>query len=108
MELEKKIRKYNNDLYDEESDPKDLIITDVRETVLGHLQRGGTPTVQDRRIATESAIRAIELINEGVTNRVVGIRENKIIDVDIDEALAMKRTFNEQLYSHVNSLLTSR
>ena len=73
-------------------------------------QRGGSPTVQDMHLAIESAIRAVELLKEGKTNRVVGIRKGEIFDQDTDKALAMdkEREFNEKLLSHVNSLLTSR
>jgi len=105
--LEDKIDKYNKMLMDTEEEPN-LIVTDVRETVLGYLQRGGSPTVQDRRLATESAIKAVELLEAGETNRVVGIRENKIIHLDTDEALAIEKEFDKTLLSHVNSLLTSR
>ncbi len=105
--LEAKIEEYNQYLIDTEEDPE-LIVMDVRETVLGYLQRGGAPTVQDRHLATESAIRAVELLEQGATNRVVGIRKNEIIDLDTDEALAMKKRFDESLLTHVNSLLTSR
>ena len=73
--LEAKIEEYNQYLIDTEEDPE-LIVMDVRETVLGYLQRGGAPTVQDRHLATESAIRAVELLEQGATNRVVGIRKS--------------------------------
>ncbi len=105
--LEEKISEYNKMLLDTEDNPQ-LIETDVRATVLGYLQRGGTPTVQDRRLATESAIKAVELLEAGETNRVVGIRKNEIIHMDTDEALAIEKKFDEVLLSHVNSLLTSR
>lgn len=105
--LEAKIDEYNKILMDTEVDPK-LIETAVRATVLGYLQRGGTPTVQDRRLATQSAIRAVELLKEGATNRVVGIRKNEIIDMDTDEALAVEKKFDDVLLENVNSLLTSR
>lgn len=105
--LEEKIKKHNQDLMNTEVDPE-LIDTAVRATVLGYLQRGGSPTVQDRRLATESAIKAVELLEAGETNRVVGIRKNEIIHMDTDEALAIEKKFDEILLSHVNSLLTSR
>ncbi|MEX1376548.1 MAG: ATP-dependent 6-phosphofructokinase [Eubacteriales bacterium] len=105
--LEAKIDEHNKMLMDTEESPE-LIVTEVRETVLGYLQRGGSPTVQDRRLATESAIKAVELLEAGETNRVVGIRENKIIHMDTDEALSIVKEFDDILLSHVNSLLTSR
>lgn len=107
--LEAKIKNHNAEM---EAAGKGAlkIETDVRETVLGYLQRGGSPTVQDMHLAIESAIRAVELLKEGKTNRVVGIRKGEIFDQDTDKALAMdkEREFNEKLLSHVNSLLTSR
>ena len=105
--LENKIEEHNKHLIDTEVEPE-LMVTDVRETVLGYLQRGGSPTVQDRHLATESAIRAVELLEKGEGNRVVGIRKNEIIDMDTDKALAIEKKFDESLLAHVNSLLTSR
>lgn len=105
--LEERIKKHNEKLKDTEDKPE-LMITDIRETVLGYLQRGGTPSVQDRRLAIESAFKAVELLQKGETNRVVGIKANKIIHLDTDEALEQTREFDEVLYNHVNSMLTSR
>lgn len=105
--IEAKIDEHNKMLMDTQVEPQ-LIETAVRATVLGYLQRGGTPTVQDRRLATQSAIRAVELLEEGASNRVVGIRKNEIIDMDTDEALAVEKKFDDVLLENVNSLLTSR
>ena len=69
-----------------------------RTTVLGHVQRGGAPTARERVLASEMGYRAVELLAEGIGNRVVVCRENKIVDLDILEALNMKRTFNKRLY----------
>ncbi|MED9947150.1 MAG: 6-phosphofructokinase [Peptacetobacter hiranonis] len=71
---------------------------DVRITVLGHVQRGGSPTAFDRILASRFGYRAVELLLEGKSSRVVGIKDNKIIDLDIQEALAMPKTFNRELY----------
>ncbi|SHK61812.1 6-phosphofructokinase [Clostridium cavendishii DSM 21758] len=71
---------------------------ETRATILGHIQRGGSPTAADRVLASRLGARAVELLMEGKTARVVGIRENKIIDMDIDEALAMERTFDNDLF----------
>ena len=71
---------------------------ETRATILGHIQRGGSPTACDRVLASKLGFRAVELLLEGKTSRVVGIRDNKIIDDDIDDALAMKRKFDEKLY----------
>lgn len=69
-----------------------------RASVLGHVQRGGVPTARERVLASEMGYRAVELLNDGIGNRVVVSRENHIVDLDIMEALNMKRTFNKRLY----------
>ncbi len=76
----------------------------VRSTILGHIQRGGAPTMQDRVLAARLGVRAVELITEGQTNRVVGIKDNAIIDINIDDALSLKRTFNKELYDVAHAL----
>ena len=72
---------------------------ETRATVLGHVQRGGCPSAFDRVLASRMGSKAIELLLEGKTSRVVGIRKNEIYDVDIDEALALDRTFDDKLFS---------
>ena len=69
-----------------------------RITVLGHVQRGGSPSAFDRILASRLGNKAVELLIEGKSGRVVGIKDNKIIDMDIDEALSMKKTFDDDLY----------
>lgn len=71
---------------------------ETRATVLGHIQRGGSPSAMDRVLASRMGAKAIEVLLEGKTSRVIGIRDNKIIDQDIDEALAMESKFDEELY----------
>ena len=70
----------------------------VRPTCIGHVQRGGSPTMADRMLAAQFGNKAVRLLNECIGNRVVGIRDNKIIDMDIIEAVSMKKTFNYELY----------
>lgn len=70
----------------------------VRPTCIGHVQRGGSPTMSDRMLAAQFGNKAVRLLNENIGNRVVGIRDNKIIDMDIIEAVSMKKTFNYDLY----------
>ena len=70
----------------------------VRPTCIGHVQRGGSPTMADRMLAAQFGNKAVRLLNEGKGNRAVGIRDNKIIDMDIIEAVSMKKTFNYELY----------
>ncbi len=72
---------------------------DVKAIVLGHVQRGGEPTFFDRKIAILMGMRAVELLIDGHAGRVVGIRNNKVMDMDIDEALALKSAFDTDLYS---------
>lgn len=78
----------------------------IRTTCLGHIQRGGAPTAADRVLAAKLAFRAVDLILSGQSNRVVGIKNNAINDMDISEALSMKRIFDNRLYNiaHILSL----
>lgn len=69
-----------------------------RATVLGHVQRGGSPTLRDRVVASEMGHYAVELLEQGIGNRVVGMQQNKIVDFDIQEALAMKKPYDERLH----------
>lgn len=71
---------------------------DTRATVLGHIQRGGSPSAADRVLSSRMGYKAVELLLEGKSSRVVGIKDNKIIDMDIDEALSMPRKFDDELY----------
>lgn len=77
----------------------------ARATILGHIQRGGSPTAYDRILASTLGAKAVELLIEGKTSKVVGVRDGKIVYDDIDEALSMERKFNEDLYriSHILS-----
>lgn len=70
----------------------------VSQVVLSYLQRGGIPSMSDRVLACRLAIRAVDLLEEGQRSRVVGVRGGKVIDLSIDEALAMPKQFNTQLY----------
>ena len=76
---------------------------DTRVTVLGHVQRGGSPTARDRVAATRFGCRAVECLADGLTNRVVCAINNEIIDMDIQEALSMETQFHEELY-HVSKM----
>ncbi|MCI9272383.1 MAG: 6-phosphofructokinase [Clostridiales bacterium] len=69
-----------------------------RATVLGHVQRGGSPTLRDRVVASEMGFRAVELLQAGEGNRVVAMKEGRIVDYDITEALNMKKTISKKLY----------
>jgi len=71
---------------------------EARATILGHVQRGGSPTVRDRVEATRMGYYAVELLEQGVGNRVVGIKDNKLVDYDIQEALSMSKDYDEKLH----------
>ena len=71
---------------------------EARATVLGHVQRGGSPTVRDRVVASEMGYYAVELLEQGIGNRVVGMQQSKVVDFDIQEALRMKKPFDSELY----------
>ncbi|HPW41727.1 MAG TPA: 6-phosphofructokinase [Bacillota bacterium] len=71
---------------------------EVRSTILGYTQRGGSTTAFDRILASRLGARAVELLAEGKSSRVVGIRDNKLIDMEIGEALSMKKVIPRELY----------
>ena len=69
-----------------------------RATILGHVQRGGRPSLRDRVIASEMGYKAVELLSEGAGNRVIAMQNGKIVDFDITEALNMPRVFDKHLF----------
>ena len=71
---------------------------ETRATILGHVQRGGSPTLRDRVVASQMGFRAVELLEQNIGNRVVAMNGGKIVDLDINEALDMERVFDEDLY----------
>jgi 6-phosphofructokinase 1 len=75
-----------------------------RATILGHVQRGGNPTVRDRVMASQFGYHAVELLNQGIGNRVVTYINNKIGDEDIYEALAMKKVFDIDEYNMATAI----
>ncbi|MBO5873316.1 MAG: 6-phosphofructokinase [Clostridia bacterium] len=77
---------------------------DSRATILGHVQRGGNPTVRDRVMASQLGYHAVELLNKGIGNRVVTFVNNKIGDEDIYEALAMKKVFDMDEYNMATAI----
>ena len=79
----------------------------LRSMVVGHLQRGDDATSFDIFLGLRMGKHAVECLNEGLTDRVVGIRDNKIIDEDIHEALAQRKTFDMNLYNYANKLVDS-
>ncbi len=71
----------------------------ARATILGHVQRGGSPTCYDRTIATKMGYYAVELLANGGDNRVVAVKNGRLVDYDIVEALNMKKTYDERLHT---------
>ncbi|MDE5753553.1 MAG: 6-phosphofructokinase [Oscillospiraceae bacterium] len=69
-----------------------------RATILGHVQRGGSPTLRDRIVATEMGYHAVELLEQGIGNRIVGLKDGKVYDIDLQEGLSMKKPFIDQRY----------
>mgnify|MGYP004598917437 CR=1 FL=1 len=78
---------------------------ETRATILGHMQRGGSPTCLDRYYASIMGARAVDLLCEGASNRVVGYRGGEFVDFDINEALAMKKDIDPYHYE-VSRLLS--
>ncbi len=70
-----------------------------RATVLGHVQRGGAPTCFDRVMALKMGYYAVELLVNGQRNRIVAVKNNKIVDYDIEDALNMQKGYDEKLHS---------
>ncbi len=76
----------------------------IKTTTLGYIQRGGTPSMQDRILAAQFGIRAVDLLSDEKGGRVVGIKNNQIVDMDIAEALNTPRQFNKELYENAKIL----
>ena len=71
---------------------------DTRVTILGHIQRGGSPTAEDRVMATRMGYAAVRALMEGKTNRVVVLDNNIVTDLDIEEGLSRKKDLNQCLF----------
>lgn len=68
-----------------------------RATILGHIQRGGSPTVYDRVMAGKMGAKAVELLKDGIGNRVIALRDNRVVDIEINEALDMTKEIEDDL-----------
>ena len=77
---------------------------ETRATILGHMQRGGSPSCKDRVYASMMGSMAVDLLAEGKTNRVVAYKNGEFVDYDIDEALAMTKDVDSHMYE-VSKLL---
>lgn len=71
---------------------------ETKATVLGHVQRGGNPTLRDRVIASEMGHYAVDLIFQNKLNRIIGLKCGEVVDYDIKEALSMHKDFDMNLY----------
>ena len=77
---------------------------DPRVTILGHIQRGGTPTARDRVMATRMGYHAVKVLAEGKTNRLICSRHGSMVDLDLEEGLAMKKGLNAQQYEVLQAM----
>ena len=77
---------------------------ETRATILGHMQRGGSPTAKDRVYASIMGAKAVDLLLEGKTNRVVGYKHGEYVDFDIDEALNMEKGIPQYQYDIAKEL----
>jgi 6-phosphofructokinase 1 len=77
---------------------------DLRVTVLGYIQRGGVPTARSRNLACLFGSHAVELVVEGKENRLVGLKDGRVIDVDIEESCRRVKEIDEKKYRLVNTL----
>ena len=75
-----------------------------RATILGHIQRGGSPTLRDRVVASKMGYAAVELLKNGIGNRVIALKNCEIVNYDIFEALNMPKTFDEDTYLLANMI----
>lgn len=70
---------------------------EARATILGHIQRGGSPTVQDRVMASMMGLKAVEVLKAGGRNRIIALKNSAVVDLDLDEALDMNKSLSEEL-----------
>ncbi len=76
-----------------------------RSTILGHVQRGGSPTERDRVAATRFGYQAVDLLARGISDRVIALKEDELVDYDIKEALEMKKSLDLSLLD-INNVLS--
>ena len=75
-----------------------------RATILGHVQRGGSPSLADRVLASRMGYEAVKLLMAGKSNRVVAIQSDALVDFDIEDALRMKKTLDRSLYEMAHEI----
>ena len=79
---------------------------DVRVSILGHMQRGGSPSCFDRVLASRLGVKAVELLLDGKTNLMVGLKDNKVISTDIKEAISGGHSINHELL-RISDIITT-
>ena len=92
--------------------PSDVLVENLSErtgrevklVVLSYLQRGGSPTLQDRLLATECGAKAVELIDNGIYNKAIGTVGGEIMGFDLEEALKKENCFDRRLYDAIGVL----
>ncbi len=92
--------------------PSDVLVENLSErtgrevklVVLSYLQRGGSPTLQDRLLATECGSKAVELIDNGIYNKAIGTVGGEIMGFDLEEALKQENCFDRRLYDAIGVL----
>jgi 6-phosphofructokinase 1 len=78
---------------------------ETRATILGHMQRGGAPTCKDRVYASIMGAKAVELLHQGKSNRVIAYKDGDYVDFDIQEALSMHKDIPEDQFEIYNMLI---
>ena len=79
---------------------------DVRVSILGHMQRGGSPSCFDRVLASRLGVKAVELLLDGKTNLMVGLKDNQVISTDIKEAISGGHSINYELL-RISDIITT-
>ena len=82
----------------------DEVGIDPRVTVLGHIQRGGSPSARDRETASRMGYEAVKVMAEGRGNRIIATHDGRIVDLDMEEALQMTKDFNMERYQVLEAM----
>lgn len=77
---------------------------ETRATIIGHIQRGGSPTCKDRVYASVMGAKAVDLLEAGKSNRVIAYKHGEYVDYDIEEALAMEKSLDDYMYNMAKGL----
>ncbi len=86
---------------------QDEVGIDPRVTVLGHIQRGGSPTARDRETASRMGYEAVQVLMKGKGNRIIATRDGRVVDLDMEEALAMTKTLEMDRYDVLEALVNN-